>query len=309
MSLISLFQKTIFISTLVVLLSTSSISAQNTLEFVQDGFNNTYRGQISKGPTSASQALTFFFNKDGSLDQGIYFLPMKHKLTVTVSLEDQTFTDVPQHQTGISFGATSGASPNQVKSTSVFNTNYQYTDTTRVLFTSHPLGKPGKGINLSMNPGLQLFLSAKPLYAMNAPKSDTSRYYYGRVRLVFDRPVSNPVISLIGLGASTNFAGKKLGFATELDLLNPGLKLTRLSGNDQMKLDPNQTKILHSKEAISGSCETGAACGSLLVRGENIDNLVFGVYLRADGGTGAWGTPKVTNSGDMWHLVISLPEQ
>lgn len=294
---------------LIILSATSRSPAQNTLEFVQDGFNNTYAAQVPKGPTSAPQELAFYFNKDGSTDQGIYFLPMKHKLTVTVSLEDQTFINVPQHRMGMTFGATSGASPNQIKSTSVFNTNYQFTDTARVLFTSHPSGKSGKGVSLSMNPGIQMFLSAKPLYIENAPKSDTSRYYYGRLRLRFSRPVSNPVISLVGLGASTNFADKKLGFATELDLLNPGLKLTKLSGNDQIRLDQNQTQILHSKGAISGNCETGAACGSLLVRGENIDNLVFSVYLRADGGPGVWGTQKVTNSGDGWHLIISLPEQ
>lgn len=306
---ISSFQKITFISSLTIALSCPPTSAQNTLEFVQDGFNNSYPAEVRKGPTSASQELAFYFNKDGSMDQGIYFLPMKHKLTVTISLEDQTFINVPQHRTGITFGATSGASPNQVKSTSVFNTNYQYTDTARLLFTSHPAGEPGEGVSLSMNPGLQVFLSAKPLYTENAPKSDSSRYYYGRLRLKFSRPVSNPVISLVGLGASTNFADKKLGFATELDLLTPDLKLTRLSGNDQIMLDESQTKVLHSKGAISGGCETGAACGSLLIRGDNIDNLVFGVYLRADGGAGVWGTQKVTNSGDMWHLIISLPEQ
>lgn len=309
MTTTSLFQKITFISTLIILFATSPLLAQNTLEFVQDGFNNTYPAQVPKGPVSGSQELAFYFNKDGSTDQGIYFLPMKHKLTVTVSLEDQTFTRVPQHRTGITFGATSGASPHQVKSASIFNTNYQYADTARVLFTSHPSGKPGKGVSLSMNPGLQIFLSAKPLFTENADKSDTSRYYYGRLRLRFSRPVHNPVISLVGLGASTNFADKRLGFATELDLLNPGLKLTKLSGNNQMQLDQTQTKILHSKGTISGSCGTGAACGSLLVKGNDIDNLVFGVYLRADGGPGVWGTQKVTNSGDMWHLIISMPEQ
>lgn len=305
----SFLRKITIISPLIILFATSLSPAQNTLEFVQDGFNNTYPGQVPKGPTSAPQELHFYFNKDGSTDQGIYFLPIKHPLTVTISLEDQAFTNVPQHGTGITFGANSGGSPQQVKGSSVFNSNYQYTDTARVLFTSHPSGKPGKGVSLSMNPGLQIFLSAKPLFTENAPKSDTSRYYYGQLRIRFSRPVRNPVISLVGLGASTNFAGKKLGFATELDLLTPGFKLTRLSGNGQMKLDQDQTKILHSKGVISGSCETGAACGSVLIMGENIDSLVFGVYLRADGGPGVWGTPKITNSGDMWHLIISMPEQ
>ncbi|KAA0993511.1 hypothetical protein FXO21_26695 [Dyadobacter sp. UC 10] len=30
---------------------------------------------------------------------------------------------------------------------------------------------------------------------------------------------------------------------------------------------------------------------------------------RSDGGPGIWGSDEVTNSGDMWHVTVSLPEQ
>jgi hypothetical protein len=295
---------------LVILFSASlPLAAQNTLEFVQDGINNSYQPPVPKGPTSIPQTLNFFSNKNGSQDEGIYFQRPTTDLTVTFSFDDQPFVNVPQHVTGMTFGAASGASSTQVKSVSVVNTNFYYTDTTRTIFSAHPDGPAGRGISLYANAGLQIFLSAKPLLASNAPKSDTSRYYYGKLRMQFSRPVNDPVISLVGLGATTNFGNKRLGFATELELASPALTLTKLSGNKELILDPSQRKVLHSKSSMTGSCDTGAACGSLIVKGSNISSLVFGVYLRADGGEGVWGTEKVTNSGDMWHIIVSLAEQ
>ncbi|GGN05013.1 hypothetical protein GCM10010967_45060 [Dyadobacter beijingensis] len=281
----------------------------NTYELVQDGVNNSYQLPVPKGPTSIPQTLTFFYNKNGSTDEGIYFLPLKKALTVTFSFDDQPYVNVPQHVTGMTFGAASGASSTQVRAVPVVNTNYYYADTARKIFTAHPQGPAGKGVNLFMNAGLQVFLSAKPLLTSNAPKTDTSRYYYGKLRLQFSRPVDNPVISLIGLGATTNFGNKRLGFATELELQSQSLKLTRLSGNEDMQIDMTGTKILHAKTSITGNCDNGAACGSVLIKGSQISTVVFNVYLRPDGGPGLWGTEKVSNSGDMWHITVSLPEQ
>ncbi|WP_229208636.1 hypothetical protein [Dyadobacter luticola] len=283
--------------------------AQNTLEFVQDGINNSYPLPVPKGPTSIPQTLTFFLNNNGSTDDGIYFQKAPRNISVTFSFDDQKYVTVPQHVTGLTFGAASGASSSQIKAVPVVNSSYYYVDTTRTIFTAHPNGPVGRGINLYVNAGLQIFLSAKPLLLSNAPKSDTSRYYYGKLRLQFSRPVTDPVISFMGLGATTNFANKKLGFATELELQTPGLTLTKLSGNKDMLIDPSKKKILHARTIITGGCDTGAACGSVVVKGSQITTLIFGVYLRADGGQGVWGTEKVTNSGDMWHITVTLPEQ
>jgi hypothetical protein len=285
------------------------VFAQNTLELVQDGVNNSYQLPVPKGPTSIPQTLSFFYNKNGGSDEGIYFQKLKPELSVTVSFDDQPYLNVPQHVTGMTFGAASGASSTQVRAVPVINTNYYYADTARRIFTAHPQGPAGRGINLYMNAGVQVFLSAKPLLIANAPKSDTSRYYYGKLKVHFSRPVNDPVLSFIGLGATTNFGNKRLGFATELELLTPSLALTKLSGTEEMQVDMSKTKILHSKTPITGNCDNGAACGSVLIKGSQISTLVFGVYLRPDGGSGTWGTEKVANSGDMWHLTISLPEQ
>ncbi|MCF0073891.1 hypothetical protein LZD49_25650 [Dyadobacter sp. CY261] len=281
----------------------------NTYELVQDGVNNSYAPPVPKGPTSIPQTMTFFYNKNGSADEGIYFQKLPSDLSVTFSFDDQSYINVPQHVTGMTFGAASGASSTQVKAASVVNTNYYYADTARTIFTAHPTGPAGRGINLFMNAGLQIFVSAKPLLAANAARTDTSRYYYGKLRVQFSRPVNDPVLSFIGLGATTNFGNKRLGFATELELQTPSLKLTKLSGSEEMQIDMAQTKILHSKTPISGNCDSGAACGSVLIKGSKITTLVFGIYLRPDGGPGLWGTEKVSNSGDMWHITVSLPEQ
>lgn len=284
-------------------------AVSNTYELVQDGVNNSYPPPVPKGPTSTPQTLTFFYNTQGSTDEGLYFQKMPTDLSVTFSFDDQQYVNVPQHVTGLTFGASSGASTTQVRSVPVVNTGYYYADTTRKIFTAHPLGPVGKGINLSMNAGLQVFLSAKPLITAKAPTSDTSRYYYGKLRIQFSRPVKDPVLSFIGLGATTNFADKRLGFATELELQTAPLKLTKLSGSEEMQIDMAQTRILHSKTPVTGNCDAGAACGSVVVKGGPVTTLVFDVYLRPDGGPGVWGTQKVSNSGDMWHLTITLPEQ
>lgn len=289
-------------------MTTLAAFAQNTLEFVQDGVNNSYNPPVPKGPTSIPQTLSFFLNSNGSKDEGIYFQRPSSQLSVTFSFDDQTYITVPQHVTGITFGAASGASATQMKSVPVINNNF-FEDSTRSIFTSHPKGQAGRGVNLYNNVGVQIFLSAKPLLMANAPTSDTSRYYYGKLRLQFSRAVNNPVISLIGLGATTNFSNKRLGFATELELQSPGRTLIKLSGSKELILDDTKTKILHTRSSITGNCANGAACGSLMVTGSDITSLVFGVYLRTDGGAGVWGTPKVTNSGDMWHITVSLPEQ
>lgn len=300
------------LSAVLFLMLTASFSvptnAQGTLELVQDGVNNSREMPVPKGPTSIPQTLKFFHNKNGSTDDGIYFQELRSPLTLTVSFDDQTYISVPQHVTGLTFGAASGASSTHVRSVPVVNNNYYYADTARTIFTAHPQGPAGRGINLYMNAGIQIFLSAKPLMTGHASTSDTSRYYYGKLRLQFSRPVTDPVLSFIGLGATTNFGNKRLGFATELELQTPSRALVKLSGSEPMQID-SKTKILHSKTPITGNCDDGAACGSLLVKGAQVTTLVFNVYLRPDGGPGQWGTEKVTNSGDMWHLTVSLPEQ
>lgn len=279
------------------------------MEFVQDGTNNSYVQPVPKGPTSIPQTMSFYMNKNGGSDLGTYFQRQEDPITVTVSLDDQQFLNVPQHITGLTFGAVSGASSSQVKSSLVVNSNYFYNDTSRTIFTAHPQGPAGQGLHFNTNPGIQIFISTKPLSAIDAPTSDTSRYYYGKLRLHFSRTVKDPVVSLVGLGATTSFDNKRLGFATELELMTPSLTLTKLSGNEQLILDPTRTKILHTKTAVSGGCNFGAACGSVVVNGSKIRDLVFDVYIRPDGREGKWGTKKVTNSGDMWHLILSMPEQ
>ncbi|WP_035362075.1 hypothetical protein [Dyadobacter alkalitolerans] len=297
------------LSALLTCVFLNSAHAQNTLEFIQDGVNNSYKPPVPKGPTSIPQTLGFFLNNNGRSDAGIYFQPLQNPLLVTFSFDDQVYVAVPQHVTGLTFGAASGASATHVRAEPIVNNNFHFQDSTHTIFTSHPAGPAGAGINLSYNAGIQIFLSTKPLLAAKAATTDTSRYYFGKLRLKFSRPVKDPVISLVGLGATTNFGSKRLGFVTELELESPGNTLHKLSGNKQMVLDTTQTKVLHSKSPITGDCGSGAACGSVMVTGQEITTLAFRVYLRSDGGSGSWGTQKVTNAGDMWHITVSLAEQ
>ena len=80
-------------------------AAQNTLEFVQDGVNNSYELPVPKGPTSIPQTLVFYQNRNGAADEGIYFEKQASPVTVTFSFDDQPYVNVPQHVTGMTFGA------------------------------------------------------------------------------------------------------------------------------------------------------------------------------------------------------------
>jgi hypothetical protein len=307
--LIPRFHQIRSVSLLLLLANGISGHAQNTLEFVQDGTHQSSPAPVPKGPTSIPQTLAFFLNSNGGTDGKSRFSKPQSELSVTFSFDDQPYLTVPQHVTGMTFGATSGATSGQVKSVEIVNADYHFKDSSRTVFTTHPEGPSGSGFDPAINAGLQIFLSAKPLMNAGADKTDTSRYYYGKLRMHFSRPVDHPIISLAGLGATTNFSQKHLGFATELELITPSVTLLKLSGNEELILDDTKTKILHSKSRIGGSCGGGAGCGSVLIDGTKITNLVFAVYLRTDGGPGIWGTEKVTNSGDTWHISVSLAEQ
>lgn len=283
--------------------------AQNTFELIQTETQNSYHLPIPKGPTSTPQTFTYFSNVNGSKDTVGIFNEVKPANTVTFSFDDQTYLTVPQHITGLTFGASAGFSSNQIMAGAVADSDCFCSDGTTNLFTSHPSGPLGEGIEKGINVGANIFVSAKPLRIGNVPAADTSRYYYGKLTIQFNRPVNNPVISVAGLGASTEFSKVHLGFSTELELLTPSLSLKKLSGNNDLIIDSTATKILHAQTLMGGICETGAACGSVLVKGYGIKKLSFGVYLRADGGMGIWGTEKNNNAGDTWNLMVSMGEQ
>ncbi len=73
----------------------------------------------------------------------------------------------------------------------VVNANYILQDTTLNHFYRPSQRVPGSDINLHTNAGVQAFFIQQSLLlaAVMHRKTDTSRYYYGKLRLQFSRPV------------------------------------------------------------------------------------------------------------------------
>ena len=91
--------------------------AQNTLEFT--GGPQYYSAQVPnlKGPTSVPQTLRFFKNHSGSADDSVRFSAASNELSVTFILEDQSYVAIPEHNTGMTFGALPGWSKTNVRPT------------------------------------------------------------------------------------------------------------------------------------------------------------------------------------------------
>lgn len=124
-----------------------------------------------------------------------------------------------------------------------------------------------------------------------------ARVYMADLTISFSRPVSNPVLQLSGLGGNHYFSlgGKTYtqGFATEFDLVTPGLSLSKLSGNAVLSVGPTSitnsaTLIAGSAQGNNGSVTNGpvryAASGSVVIQGTNITSVTLKVYMRGDGG-------------------------
>lgn len=57
------FRQSLWTIILFLLWISTSVYAQNTLELIQDGVNNSYALPVPKGPTSIPQTLAFFLTK------------------------------------------------------------------------------------------------------------------------------------------------------------------------------------------------------------------------------------------------------
>jgi hypothetical protein len=238
------------------------------------------------GPTSASQTATFFRQSSGTV-----FIPALPALAVTASLGNQQYSNVAVIGNGLVYGAVIQGLP-----AATFQTMNMIGGGVDEDFTSvnH---QPETGISVTENSGFFIYATADPLIGQPL----NGRFLYGTLTLTFSRPVSNPVIHVVGIGSTVGAHGA----STEFELTTANVTLSRLSGSPQLTVENN--KILNNSAVINAACGSGAACGSVLAQAENITTLSFNVYMRGDGLGDMWSTTNGVN-GDNFIVSVSVNE-
>jgi Bacterial Ig domain len=271
---------------LILFLNFVPMFGQNEIELAVNSYTTP-----PTGPIYTAQVATLLENTTGTT-----FAAYTPTLTVTASLSNQQYTATGMATGAMAFGATISAGTSPV-GTVVFNKMNTIGGGTNGTFTSTASGTAGSGIDVINNYAFYMYNCVTPLFTASSPL--VGRYYYADLTLTFNRPVSNPVLQIEGLGGTSSTAH---GHSAELDLQTTGLTLSKLSGTTELSVSGNQ--ILNNAATIGATCGSGGACGSVLVSGSNITTLTFKVYIRGAGG-GAWGA-ATTNTGDSWMIGVSL---
>lgn len=250
----------------------------------------------TNGYVTANQVVTFQ-NNASNPTAGPY-TPLVPTVTATFSLSNQQYT-LPATQSSngavLTFGGTDNAAGKLPVGVPVFD-NMGYVGGAPVNDFSATQDNIGSGISMTSNYALELFTSAMGLYNANSPTNGT--YYIADLTITFSTPVTNPVVHIVGLGATSG----ALGMTTELTMFTPGLTLTELSGSKEM--DVTSTAIFNIAAAPAATTGSGAASGSVMVNGGAVTTVQFHIYLRGNGKTPTW-SPANEHVGDAWLIGVS----
>lgn len=267
----------------------SSVSAQTpTLEFATGQGNTT-----SSGPTIADQVITFQNNPDNP--SGSTFAAYSPTTTVTYSLGNQIYGSGTTNP-GVVFGGTTSAS-----STPDASVLFQPMGTTSALaqYYQSTNGVAG-GIDVTNNYALQVLVNAN----YNNPVTANATYQYADLTLTFNRPMINPVLQVVGLGARSGTGTTAVGYTTDLTMLTSGVTLSLLTGSKELQV--TSTKISNSATTFSTTTNSGAASGSVLVTTPNggVTSLQLRLLLRIGANSGA-PTQAGGAGGDGFLLGVS----
>ena len=269
-------------------------TAHAQVSSIETTSNNFFAGSgpTGNGPTVAAQTVILRRNTDNP--GGWATVATATPITVTYELSNQQYTMAASETptlTGVFFGGISSGSA----LASAALTYPQLTTVTgrafNTYFTSTGTTTPGTGIFTDVNGGVYIGPSARALANAGVPVA--GRYQMADVTLTFNQPVNNPVLQVSGLGGTeTNGLGGNLSFTSELELLTPGLSLTRLSGNSALVVVGNAINNARSDAALGGACNWEntyqAACGSVRVNGTGITSVSLRIFLRGSGTATSW---------------------
>ena len=292
-----------FFSAITLLLFSLTFSQTNSdLEFRTGAGNPSGNGPV--------QSTTITFQKNTDNPGGTTNVAYTPTLSAAFALPNQQYTFAPVPANGVSIGTAANGTSASASASAIFGLMNSNSSPINTNFTYAKGAAAGTGINVGTNRSVQFFTSTTGLFLNNEPlptPGNDVRYYMSDLTINFNRPVTNPVLHIAGLGGAI---GTNITFASELELSTAGLTLTRLSGSAEFSI-PNTTQISNSAAAYSATTGAGAASGSVVVNGNNISSITFRVYLKAKDPNNAlnpmWGT-ATSSSGDIFSIGISTLE-
>jgi len=266
--------------------------AQTSLEFASGS------GPVGGGVSTANQTVTFKENTDNPIGN-TFVAYSSPTVTTTFSFTNQQYTlPATQMSTGLPmvFGAAINNSGPKALNASLYTQMSALASPVDNDFTSTEYVAAGTGISTTNNYATEFMVSAMPLY--NAGLSTSGRYYMGDINITFNIALTDPMIHLVGIGATVG----SLGFTAEFDLQTSGVTLSKLSGDAEMSVASNN--IVNTAAHPAATTGSGAATGSILAKGANITSLTFKVYMKGDGGASTWATSS-SHSGDQILIAVS----
>lgn len=270
-----------------------------TLEFTAGAGNPSQEGSVV-----APQVITLQSNPTNPLNNVL--APANAPATATFEFINQQFNpsaSAMPTRTGMSFGSPS-ASGAADAGTQLFPVMNSISGPVANQFTSASFSSPGQGITPGFNRGVAIFTSANALAELSLPSN--GRFYFGDLRITFSRAMDFPVLQLVGIGAIATVGSNSLGMSAELELVTPGIVLTRLSGSSELVVREG-TKILNQAAIPGPSTGQGAGSGSILVGAQAVTTLTFRIYMRGDGGLPTW-TNDNNGVGDLWLVGFTESE-
>lgn len=274
-----------------ILLSANGFG-QNTLEFAKLAGDGNPQGNGAVTSTTVN----FLQNTTGNT----FAIYSAAPLSATISFTNQIYaasavSPLPASVVIGHSGAAGAAGPQPVYSTGAW-----FGSPSNAQFTS----VNSSGIDTSINHAVYV---RNFIRAIGETHNFRAKVLVGRMEVSFNRPVTNPVIHLSGLGGDTSGG---LNYTTTLDLNlsqstpTAGITLTRLSGSDNFALvSANSIANDFTPLGTNGN-------GSVRINGNNILKVAFDVYL--DGydsnpnTTGYWTASE--DSGDAFGISFSVSQ-
>lgn len=288
----------------VTVLLTNLIYAQNNPDLELSQGN----GDTSNGPATTTQ-VTFSKNTDNSATGSTYAAyNVGGGITATYTL--QNFTPAYQGTTvsggnSVSIGHTgSTVGPKYVQFITGAPGNSPFTSST----TANGTGLITNGNATTNNYGVNFKGYTSKLALNNVPRN--GRVKLAEMKVVFSRPVKNPMIHFAGLGGESSAGpGFSNGFTLNTSLSDAAVTgISYVSGNTAFQV--SGLNIDNGATAMTAS-GAGMASGSVRINGTNITTVVFDVYMKGDGtGTNSsWGDGTNSNtSGDAYAVGFTLSE-
>lgn len=296
-----------------LILSNASFAAPPTIEiFAGSDTSNT------RGPTSSSPLQTFLYNSDNPTGNttSSYTPTTTVVYNVTSVYKTTTYPGNIQNQSDFMIGGTNqgGSIRPAVAADSVFKSLNSLGSPTNSMFAATVENAPAScndgsactstngGVDVSANYGVSFLATTKGL--KDASKPTNGRHLVGTITATFNRPVTNPVLHVSGLGSATSQTlGTGLGFSAEFDLSTPNIRMRRLAGSKELSV--TSTSITNNATTMGPTSNSGGASGSVLLEGRGIQVITFNVYLHGDGKTSDWYPNNTNSTADGFFFGIS----